>query len=137
MTATHAVFLHYIVLIVFLLLVLAGYRTYFAKATKMKTLKFAPDGSGLSDVGYRLTRAHMNAVECFPFIGGLLIYAIATNQTGITDGLAHILMAARVIQTGILMASTSNFAIQLRFVAFLVQFGICIYWLFGFLAPLM
>ena len=132
-TATHAVFLHYIVLIIALLLALAGYRTYLAQTGQVASLKFASDGSGVPELGYRLTRAHMNAVECFPFIGGLLLYAIATGQTDLTDGLAWVVLGARLVQTGILIASISNLAIQLRFATFLVQFLICIYWLYAFI----
>jgi uncharacterized MAPEG superfamily protein len=132
-TATHAVFLHYIVLIFVLLLALAGYRTYLAQTKQVKSLRFASDGSGVPELGYRITRAHMNAVECFPFIGGLLLYGIATGQTGVTDGLAWALLIARLAQTAILIASVSTLAIQLRFATFLVQFGICIYWAYGFI----
>jgi uncharacterized MAPEG superfamily protein len=80
-----------------------------------------------------MTRAHLNSIECFPFIGGLLLLAIATDSTAITNGLALILLAARVLQSLIHIASVSNAAIFLRFVFFLVQFGICGYWCIMFL----
>lgn len=137
MTPTHIVFLHYIVLILISLLALAGYRTYLGLTGHNKNLKFAADGSDVPAFGYRLTRVHANAVECFPFIGGLLIYAIATDATDITNGLAYVLFAARLAQSIILLISTSPLAIQLRFVAFLVQFGICGYWAVMFMLPLM
>ena len=133
MTATHIVFLHYIILIMALLLVLAGYRSYYGLRVKNKSLKYSPDGKDLPDLGYRLTRIHANAVECFPFIGGLLIYAIATGNTDVTDGLAYVVLGARLAQSVILAISTSPLAIQLRFVTFLIQFGICIYWAFAFI----
>lgn len=136
MTVTHIVFLHYIVIILLSLLALAGYRSYLSMTKQVDNLKFASDGSGVPEFGYRLTRVHANAVECFPFIGGLLIYAIATGNTAVTDGLAYILLFARIAQSIILLISISNLAIQLRFVAFLVQYGICIYWLLQFLKPL-
>lgn len=96
-------------------------------------MKFSPDGKDLPDLGYRLTRIHANAVECFPFIGGLLIYAIATGNTDVTDGLAYVVLGARLAQSVILAISTSPLAIQLRFATFLIQFGICIYWAFAFI----
>lgn len=133
MTATHIVFLHYIILIMALLLLLAGYRSYYGLSGKNKSLKFSPDGKDLPDLGYRLTRIHANAVECFPFIGGLLIYAIATGNTDVTDGLAYVVLGTRLAQSVILAISTSPLAIQLRFATFLIQFGICIYWAFAFI----
>lgn len=136
MTPTHIVFLHYIVLILISLLALAVYRTYLGLSGHNKNLKFAADGSDVPAFGYRLTRVHANAVECFPFIGGLLIYAIATGSTDITNGLAYILFAARLIQSLILLISTSPLAIQLRFASFLVQFAICSYWAVMFMLPL-
>lgn len=133
MTVTHVAFLTYTALILLFLLSLAGFRTYMGLTKKVDSLKFASDGSGVGDFGYRLTRVHANAIECFAFIGGLMLYAIATGQTAVTDGLAMILIYARIAQSIILAVSTSNLAIQLRFVAFLVQFGICIYWTYMFL----
>lgn len=133
MTATHTAFLLYIAIILLSLLALAGYRTYLSLTKQVKSLRFAADGSGVPELGYRLTRVHSNAVECFPFIGGLLIYAIATNNTDVTNGLALVVIAARVLQSLILAISVSNLAVQLRFAVFLVQFVICIYWLIAFL----
>ncbi len=137
MTATAIVFLHYIVLILVSLLALAGYRTYLGLSGQNKSLKFAADGSDVPAFGFRLTRVHANAVECFPFIGGLLLYAMATGNTDITDGLAYVLLGARIAQSLILLVSTSPLAIQLRFVAFLVQFGVCGYWTWLFMQPMM
>jgi uncharacterized MAPEG superfamily protein len=137
MTATSIVFLHYIVLILLSLLALAGYRTYLGMSGYNKKLKFAADGSDVPAFGFRLTRVHANAVECFPFIGGLLLYAMATGSTDITDGLAYVLFGARLAQSLILLISTSPLAIQLRFATFLVQFAICAYWTWLFMQPLM
>lgn len=133
MTHTHVAFLTYIALILLFLLLLAGYRSYLGLTKQVKTLKFAADGSGVPELGFRLTRVHANAVECFPFIGGLMLYAIATENTAVTDGFAMVLIYARIAQSVILAISTSNLAVQLRFATFLVQFGICIYWTYMFL----
>ena len=133
MTHTHIAFLTYIALILLFLLVLAGYRTYLGLTKQVKSLRFASDGSGVPELGFRLTRVHANAVECFPFIGGLMLFAIASGNTDVTDGLAMIVIYARIAQSVILAISTSNFAVQLRFATFLVQFGICIYWTYMFL----
>lgn len=62
-----------------------------------------------------------------------MLFAMVTNLVHITNGLALVLVAARVLQSSIHMLSTGVFAVQLRFVFFLVQFGIGIYWLAQFL----
>jgi hypothetical protein len=118
----------YIGWILVLLLMLAAYRTSLTFGGKKKGLKFAADGSDLPDFGGRLTRVHANAVECFSFICGTMILAIATDSTAITNGLALVVIAARLLQSAVHLASTSNAAIQVRFVFFLIQFGIVIYW---------
>ncbi|MDM7859001.1 MAPEG family protein [Alteromonas sp. ASW11-36] len=128
MSATYITLIGYIGWTMLLLLVLAGYRTVLSK--QMKTLKFAADGSDVPDVGHRITRAQANCSESFAIIGGTLLLAIATSSTAITDGLAYVLLAARLAQSIVHMISTSNLAIQIRFVLFLVQFGLCGYWLF-------
>ncbi|MGQ8366158.1 MAPEG family protein [Glaciecola sp. 1036] len=129
MNASILVLSGYILWLMLLLLLLAGFRTYWNQANKRKSLKFKADGSDLNDIGQRITRAHLNMVESFPFIGGTLLLALATDSTAITNGLAYVLLIARIIQSVIHISSVANFAITLRFVFFLVQFGICGYWL--------
>jgi hypothetical protein len=128
MNASIIVLLSYISLILILLLALAAYRTYLTQSGNFKGLKFKSDGSDVPDFGNRLTRAQANCVECFSFIGGVLLLAIASDSTAITNGLAYVLLAARLGQSLVHLMSTSNLAIQIRFVLFLVQFGIVIYW---------
>jgi len=95
---------------------------------KFRGLKFEADGSDVPEFGKRLTRAQANCVESFSFIGGILLLAIATDSSAITNGLAYILLAARLGQSLVHLISTSTLAIQLRFALFLVQFGIVVFW---------
>jgi len=134
MNASIIVLLGYISWTLVLLLALASYRTYLSQSGKFKGLKFQSDGSDVPDFGNRLTRAQANCVECFSFIGGVLLLAIATDSTIITNGLAYILFGARLGQSIVHLVSTSDIAIQARFVFFLIQFGIVIYWVVGLLA---
>ena len=76
-----------------------------------------------------MTRAQANCVESFAFIGGLMLLALATDSTVITNGLAYILLLARLGQSISHLISTSIFAVQVRFAFFLVQVGICLYWI--------
>ena len=93
---------------------------------------FAPDGADVSPFANRLSRAHANTYEGFPIFGGLLLLAIALGVTSITDGLAMVLLGARVLQSLTHLASTSNLAVQARFAFFLVQVVIAIWWVIKF-----
>ena len=89
---------------------------------------FKPDNAGLSPFLQRLARAHMNCIEGLPIFGGLMLVAVAAGQTAITDPLAYVFLAARIAQSVIHLASTSNHAVRLRFFAFLVQVAIGFWW---------
>lgn len=89
---------------------------------------FKPDNSGLSPFMQRLARAHMNCIEGLPVFGGLMLVAVASGQAAITDPLAFVLLGARIAQSTIHLASSSNNAVTLRFVAFLVQVVIGFWW---------
>ncbi len=60
---------------------------------------FLPDGSEVSPFLARLCGAHANCVEGFPWLGGLLILALVTNNTSITDTLARVALAGRLGQS--------------------------------------
>jgi uncharacterized MAPEG superfamily protein len=89
---------------------------------------FTPDNANLSPFMHRLARAHANCLENLPLFGGLLLLALATGRHGVTDPLALWLVAARVVQSCIHLASLSVWAVNLRFTAFAVQTGIAAYW---------
>ena len=79
--------------------------------------------------------AHRQIVlSVLALLGGVLLLAIATDSAAITNGLAHILLGARLGQSIVHLVSTSDIAIQARFVLFLIQFIIVIYWVFGLFA---
>jgi uncharacterized MAPEG superfamily protein len=98
---------------------------------------FQPDGGDVSAFSGRLCRAHANACESFPIVGGVLIVALATNQAvQVTDSLALIVLGSRVAQSIVHLISTSVVAVQLRFAFFLVQCGIAGYWIVQMVARL-
>ncbi|NMW25584.1 MAPEG family protein, partial [Rhodanobacter denitrificans] len=51
----------------------------------------------------------------------------------VTDALAPWLLGARIVQSGIHLASTSATAVNARFAAFAVQMAIGIYWVWKLL----
>lgn len=119
----------YILWTMLLLLALAGYRTAYNKSNNRKSLKFDASGSDVGGFGERLTRAHANCYESFVFVIGPMILALATGSAAITNGLAIYMILARLAQSIVHILSVANIAITLRFVLFLVQFGIAAYWL--------
>ncbi|MGJ8680040.1 MAPEG family protein [Paraglaciecola sp.] len=129
MNATIIAVLGYIGLLVFWLVFLGAYRTSLVLNKSMAPNKFKSDGSNVPALGQRLTRVQANAVESFPFTCGVMILALATNSSNITDGLALWLLAARCGQALTHILSTSVLAVQIRFAFFIAQVGISVYWL--------
>lgn len=90
--------------------------------------EFQPDNANLSPFMRRLARAQANCVEGLPIFGGLLVVALLTHRTGVTDPLAPWLLAARLVQSVAHLSSLSVVAVNIRFSAFVVQLGIAAYW---------
>lgn len=120
-----------------LLVLMEVIRTQLVLSGKVVANGFTPDNAGLSPFMQRLARAHANCVESLPVFGGLLLLAIATDQTRITDPLAYAFLAARVVQSLVHLASTSPTAVKVRFTAFAVQMGIGLYWAFLLLSSML
>jgi uncharacterized MAPEG superfamily protein len=89
---------------------------------------FTPDNSSLSPFMQRLARAHANCIEGLPIFGGLMLVAVLAGRSAITDPLAYLLLAARIVQSIVHLSSVSAPAVTIRFAAFAVQLGIAIYW---------
>ena len=79
--------------------------------------------------GQRLTRAHANCFENLPIAGAVLLYAIATGQTAITDDLAMAFLGARLLQSLTHIISTAPPAVLLRFGFFVAQVAILLIWI--------
>lgn len=89
---------------------------------------FTPDNADLSPFMQRLARAHANCLEGLPIFGGIMVLAVIAGRATVTDPLAYVLLAARIIQSVIHLASTASPAVMARFAAFAVQMGIAIDW---------
>ena len=89
---------------------------------------FSPDNAGLSAFMQRLARAHANCIEGLPLFGGFMLVAVVAGKANLTDPLAYTMLAARIIQSVIHLASTSPAAVTARFTAFAVQMGVAVYW---------
>jgi uncharacterized MAPEG superfamily protein len=111
-----------------LLVVMEAIRARLVLSGAVPANGFDPANSSLSPFMQRLARAHANCVEGLPIFGGLLLVAAVTGRTRITDPLAPVLLAARIVQSSIHLASVSSTAVTLRFTAFSVQMLIAVYW---------
>ena len=133
MSPTIAAFLGFVGLTLALLGVLGTMRVGLTLRGIRAPNSFDPSGKDVSPFSERLCRTHANCYESFPYFGGLLLLALATDMTAITDGLAYYFIGARVMQAVIHMASTSNLAVQARFAFFLVQIVIAVLWILQFI----
>jgi len=128
-----AALLAYVILFLGLLATLGMLRVYLTATGAKAPNSFDPSGKDVSPFSGRLCRTHANCYECFPIFGGLLLLALATGNTAITDGLAYYFIGARVLQAVVHLASTSNLAVQVRFAFFLAQIVIAVIWILDFI----
>jgi len=126
MSATQSTILWLVVWWAVLLVQLPVIRMIAGKQTG--TMVFDPDGADLEGYGRRLTRALGNCQENIPLFIGVMLLAIVTGNSAITDATACWLLYARVAQSVVHLISTSNAMIMVRFACFLVQVGLILCW---------
>ena len=85
---------------------------------------FSPAGTDLDDFGYRVTRAHANCQENLAVLVAPMLYAIASGHAEVTNGLAMVVLYARIAQSLVHMASGSVPAVLVRATAFGAQMTI-------------
>jgi uncharacterized MAPEG superfamily protein len=95
---------------------------------KTGSMAFDPNGFDLQGYGRRLTRAIANCQENIPIYIGVLLFAMATDNTAITNTTASWLLYARIAQSVTHLLSTSSPMILLRFFFFLIQFLLIVCW---------
>ena len=117
-----------------LLVLMEGIRSYLVLSGRTRSNEFKPDNANLSPFLQRLARAHANCIESLPVVGGLLLVAIVTGRTGVTDALAPWLLLARMAQSITHLVSVSVLAVNVRFSFFAAQLAIAIYWTYALLA---
>lgn len=130
LSATATALLGLVAWALLLIVLLVSQRGLLVLSGKMAVNAFNPDGSNLpSGFGQRLVRCHANCLENLPLQAALLLYALATAQSAITEPLALLLLGARLLQSLMHLISTSPLFVWLRFVAFFVQLAILAWWL--------
>ena len=129
MTPTATALLGFAAWSLLLVLGIALYRTFVAATTGKALNSFAATGADLPGFGQRLTRAHANTCEFLPVAGVVMLYAITSGQSTLTDGLALPFLAARLAQSAVHLASTATVAVLVRFLCFAAQVVIAGYWI--------
>jgi len=114
-----------------LLLLMEAIRSKLVLTKAVPANRFQPDNANLTPFMQRLARAHANCLEGLPVFGGLMLVAVLAGKSAITDPLAYALLGARIAQSAIHLASLSEAAVTARFLAFVVQMGIAVYWTFA------
>ena len=132
MSNTEIALLGYVSWFLVLLLTIEVCRTYVVIKTGRAANAFIPDGSDVSPFMNRLSRAHANCYESFPFIGGILLYAIASSTSEVTNSLALWLIGARLVQSVVHLFSSSPTFAQIRFLFFIVQIIVSVDWVFRY-----
>ncbi|MGB5811487.1 MAG: MAPEG family protein [Polyangiales bacterium] len=103
-------------------------RSWIFLINRRASAEFKPDGSDVSPFHMRLCRAHANCVENLPIFGVIVLTAIVTGHSEVTDALALWVLLARIGQSLTHLLSTSNLAITVRVTFFSVQLAIEAYW---------
>ena len=135
-SASAVVLASFIAWTLLLLVLMEIIRTQLVVRGRVPANGFTPDNRALSPFMQRLARAHANCIENLPIFGGLLLLAMATGRTALTDPLAVVFLACRIGQSLVHLASTSSLAVSIRFTAFSVQMAIGVYWAFALLASI-
>jgi uncharacterized MAPEG superfamily protein len=128
MSKSAVVLLLFISWTLLLLILMEVVRSYLVVTGRSRSNEFNPENSNLSPFMQRLARAHANCLEGLPVFGGLLVVALATGRSEVTDALAPWLLGARIAQSSIHLASLSVVAVNARFTAFAAQMVIAVYW---------
>jgi uncharacterized MAPEG superfamily protein len=134
MTPTLAALTGFIAWALLLLVLMEAIRARLVMTGQVLANGFRPDNANLSPFMQRLARAHANCLEGLPVFGGLMLVAVVSGRTQVTDPLAYAFLVARVLQSLVHLASLSSAAVTLRFTLFTVQMAIGVYWAVRLLA---
>ena len=104
-----------------LVLMIGLYRASLVLTGKRAPNRFDPGGADVGEFSRRLCRAHANCYENLPIFGALIAVALMTGRPEATDDLAMWFLGARIGQSMVHLASTSNLAVNLRFALYLCQ----------------
>ena len=126
MSATESTILWLVIWYAVLMVQLPAIRMIASRSTG--SMKFDPNGADLEGYGQRLTRAVANCQENLPLAIGVMLLAIVTGNSEITNVTACWFLYARIAQSVAHLISISTPMVMVRFAFFLVQFGLILCW---------
>lgn len=129
MTPTAVAILGFAAWTILMVVLLGLTRTGLVFAGKKKSNDFKASGEDLGSFGYRATRVHANCYENLPAAAAVMLYAIATNQTAITDPFAFVFIGLRLAQSIVHLLSTAQPMVLIRFSLYIGQNAILLYWI--------
>lgn len=133
MSATATALIGYAAWTALLALTVVNYRALYILNGSRKANEFAPTGDDLGDFSQRLCRAYYNCCENLPVAAAVLLYAIASGMTAITDGLALVVLGARIGQSVTHLVAVTHITVLVRATFYVLQLLILLYFCFRFL----
>jgi uncharacterized MAPEG superfamily protein len=128
MTPTLTALTGFVAWTLFLLILMETIRSKLVLTRAVRSNQFVPDNANLSPFMQRLARAHANCLEGLPIFGGLMVIAVVSGKSAVTDPLAYVFLGARIVQSVVHLSSLSVVAVNIRFSAFAIQMLIGGYW---------
>lgn len=130
--------LYYVLLMVALVLMYAGYRIPLVLTFKKPADSWGRDKKPDDPaIVVRAHHAHSNTVENLPLFAAVVLAGAALGQSATVDALACWVLYARVAQVAVHLMGTSFILVLLRATFFLAQLGICGYLAWSLLQTVM
>lgn len=121
--------LGFVALTMLLVVLVVTYRSALVLAGKKQAHEFPRTGTDNPPFIQRLQDAHTNCVENLPLVAAVILAAVATKQTAITDPLALYLLYARIGQSTVHAIAVNHWMVMIRVTFFAVQLGILVWWI--------
>lgn len=112
-----------------LIVLIVSYRSVLVLTGQRRADEFPRRGYEPPAFVQRLQDAHANCVENLPLVAAVILAAVATGQTAITDPLACYLLYARIGQSAVHALAVNHWMVMLRVTFFSAQIGILVWWI--------
>src|SRR2546426_879354 len=90
-------------------LVMVNHRVFYVLSGRRKINTFTPDGVAVSPFQARACRVHANCYENLPVFAALVLGAVVSGRSAVTDSLAMVAVYARIVQSAVHLVSTSEY----------------------------
>jgi uncharacterized MAPEG superfamily protein len=131
MTASICALLGYTAWTIAVVLAVVFYRTGLVMVGKTAANSWTRGGQTWTDPAIitRMSHAHLNCVENLPLVAAIILAAHVMGQSAVTDGLACVLLGARIAQSAVHIIAVNHWMVFLRATLWTVQTAILVWWL--------